>query len=291
MSKKHQQSEHSSKKTQSKRLPAPKSRLGEKRLVLMAVVPLVLAGIVLVVVKSKSSSPTQESSTSGAAGQKWYSEIPGIDFTKLTAEQREAVLKRLNTQNCGCGCGMTLAQCRHEDRNCPVSPGLVAQIVQEMTGISFPVSRPGQPNITINSGPQQGQTAPDFTLQDIQGRTWRLSALRGKVVVLNFWATWCGPCRIEIPDFIKVYRERRDQGLEIIGVSIDRVGVEVVKNFVEKSNINYPVAMQTPEVAQGYGNPASIPTTFIIDRQGRLHSRHVGTMRAETLEAALKPVF
>jgi len=272
----------------------------------MAVVALGLAGIVLVVVKSKSAWPTQsstsnaawptQSSTSNATGSKWYSEIPGIDFTKLTAEQREAVLKRLNNQGCSCGCGMTLAQCRHEDRSCPVSPGLVAQIVKEMTGISFPVPSSTQPSISITSGTvttglQPGQIAPDFILQDLQGRAWRLSALRGKVVVLNFWATWCGPCRIEIPEFLKVYRERRDQGLEIIGVSIDRAGVEIVKNFVEKNSINYPVAMQTLEVAQGYGNPTAIPITFIIDRQGRLHSRHVGAMSATALETALKPVF
>jgi cytochrome c biogenesis protein CcmG/thiol:disulfide interchange protein DsbE len=280
----------------------------------MAGVAIVLAAVVLVVVKSKSSTPVQSSTQSPTpsspqaptppltpvsssssntitAGQKWYSDIPGIDFTKVTAEQRDAVLKRLNNEGCGCGCKMTLAQCRHEDRNCPVSPGLVVQIVKEMTGISFPVVRGGQPGATISTGPQTGQPAPDFALQDLQGRTWKLSALRGKVVLLNFWATWCGPCRVEIPDFLKVYRERRKQGFEIIGVSIDHMGVDVVKKFVENNDIDYPVAMSTKELTQVYGHPTSIPTTFIIDRQGKLHSRHVGAMSAAALDAALKPVF
>ncbi|MCP2519925.1 TlpA family protein disulfide reductase [Candidatus Aminicenantes bacterium AC-335-A11] len=118
--------------------------------------------------------------------------------------------------------------------------------------------------------------APDFTLQDINGNLVRLSDFRGKIIILNFWATWCPPCRKEIPIFIKLYKKYKDEGLVIIGISLDRGGKEVVIPFVKKYGINYPVLIGTSEVEEAYGGIRGIPTTFIIDKEGKIRKKHIG---------------
>ncbi len=118
--------------------------------------------------------------------------------------------------------------------------------------------------------------APDFALKDSDGRTVRLSDFRGKVVMVNFWATWCGPCRIEIPWFVDFQRKNRDRGLVIIGVSMDDEGWEAVTPFVKSLGINYRVVLGNDDVAQAYGGVDALPTTFLIDRQGNIATVHVG---------------
>jgi peroxiredoxin len=136
-----------------------------------------------------------------------------------------------------------------------------------------------------------GSVAPDFVLQDLKGRPVQLSKLRGRVVVVNFWATWCGPCRAEIPGIVKVYKQYRQKGLEIVGISLDQAGRDVVEDFVKENGIRYPVALDTSQVAQQYGGITAIPTTFIIDRQGRIAKRHVGYMDQASFEAMIAPVI
>jgi len=118
--------------------------------------------------------------------------------------------------------------------------------------------------------------APDFTLQDINGNEVTLSDFKGKVVILNFWATWCPPCRKEIPVFIELYKKYKDEGLVIIGISLDREGKKVLIPFVKKFGINYPVLIGTQKVVDAYGGIRGIPTTFIIDKKGKIRKKHIG---------------
>jgi peroxiredoxin len=124
--------------------------------------------------------------------------------------------------------------------------------------------------------PKDRKKAPDFTLKDSDGRTVRLSDYRGKVVLLNFWATWCGPCKIEIPWFIDFEQKYKDRGFAVLGIAMDDEGWDVVKPYIQERKVNYRVMMGSEEVATLYGNVESLPTTFLIDREGKIASIHVG---------------
>ncbi len=118
--------------------------------------------------------------------------------------------------------------------------------------------------------------APDFTLKDANGNDLKLSQLRGKVVLLNFWATWCGPCAMEIPWFVEFEQQYRSQGLEIVGVSMDEDGWKAVKPYVQEHKMNYRVLLGDESVGQLYGGVDSLPTSFLIDRDGKVAYVHVG---------------
>lgn len=118
--------------------------------------------------------------------------------------------------------------------------------------------------------------APDFTLQDANGATTKLSDYRGKAVLLNFWATWCGPCGIEIPWFTEFQQQFKSRGLEIVGISMDEDGWKAVKPYVAEHKINYRILLGNDSVGQLYGGVDSLPTTFIIGRDGKVAYVHVG---------------
>src|ERR1700736_928968 len=111
--------------------------------------------------------------------------------------------------------------------------------------------------------------APEFQLDGLDGKPLSLASVRGKVVLLNFWATWCGPCRAEIPDLIALQEKYKDQ-LQIIGLTVDEDDAAVVKDVVAETRINYPVAMASQEVRMQYGGIAALPTSSILDAQGRV---------------------
>lgn len=131
-------------------------------------------------------------------------------------------------------------------------------------------------------------TAPDFKLLDLSGNEVELSDFRGKMVILNFWATWCAPCRYEIPLLVDLYKEYNDEGLEIIGISVDDGGTSMVKEFSEKYRINYPVLMYNREVIYSYGGVYSIPTTFIITRGGKVVNRFIGNPGEEAFRLEIE---
>ncbi|MBI2619484.1 MAG: TlpA family protein disulfide reductase [Ignavibacteriales bacterium] len=132
------------------------------------------------------------------------------------------------------------------------------------------------------------QKAPDFKLKKADGTILQLSKLQGNVVLLNFWATWCAPCRREIPDFLEAYEKYKAQGFEIVGVALDEEGWEVVTPFVQRYKITYPVVIGTGKTVQAYGSFDAIPTSFLIDRKGNIVDHHIGLMTKSQLEKKLK---
>ena len=129
--------------------------------------------------------------------------------------------------------------------------------------------------------------APDFTLPDLDGRPFTLSAYRGNVVVLNFWATWCPPCRAEIPGFIALQDAFREAGVVFVGVALDDEGAAVVAPYAEERGMNYPVLVDGWQAAARYGGIGTVPTTFLIDAEGRIRYRHTGILLKPSLRAAL----
>ncbi len=132
--------------------------------------------------------------------------------------------------------------------------------------------------------------APPFSLTDISGRKLDLADYKGKVVMLDFWATWCGPCRIEIPGFVQLQNRYRDQGFAIIGVSLDD-GPEVVREFYQQFKMNYPVALGDDKLGELYGGILGMPTTFLIGRDGRIYAKHVGAMDVDVFEQEIKSLL
>ncbi len=136
-----------------------------------------------------------------------------------------------------------------------------------------------------------GKPAPSFTLQDLNGKTVSLSDFKGKVVVLDFWATWCPPCVKEIPHFIALYEQYKDQGFAMVGISVDSEGISVVKSFARKYQVNYPILMTDGQVDKVYGGIPSIPTTFVIDSAGNIRQKYVGYRDKAVFEADIKKLL
>src|SRR6266849_759121 len=117
--------------------------------------------------------------------------------------------------------------------------------------------------------------APEFKVAGLDGKPLSLAGERGKVILLNFWATWCGPCRAEIPDLIELQTRYKDH-LQIIGLTVDEDDAALVKKVVEETGINYPVAMAPVEVRLKYGGIAALPTSIVLDSEGRVVQKHEG---------------
>jgi thiol-disulfide isomerase/thioredoxin len=153
-------------------------------------------------------------------------------------------------------------------------------------------AEPPKPKTVAIAGalPKLGE-APAWKLQDLNGQTVSGDQLRGKVVVLDFWATWCPPCRMEIPGYIEMAKKYEKDGLVIVGVSLDEGGPEVVKPFATKMGMSYTVVMGNEVVQSVFGGMDAIPTTFIIDRSGQIRDRKVGAEESAEYEKKVLSVL
>lgn len=138
---------------------------------------------------------------------------------------------------------------------------------------------------------QDRKDAPEFTLKDADGKVVRLADYRGKVVLLDFFATWCGPCKIEIPWFTEMERKNKDRGFAVLGVSMDDEGWEVVKPFLAELGVNYRVVIGNDSTAQLFGGVDALPTTFLIDQAGKIAAVHVGLASKKDLEDGIQELL
>jgi peroxiredoxin len=133
--------------------------------------------------------------------------------------------------------------------------------------------------------------APAFALVDLAGKPVRLVDYRGKVVLVDFWATWCGPCRKSVPHLKNLHARYAKQGFVILGLSVDHEGPQVVRDFVKKNAIPWTTALADEKTMEAFGGIRSVPTGFLVDRQGRIAERFQGNVPEATLETAIKPLL
>lgn len=150
--------------------------------------------------------------------------------------------------------------------------------------IVFPGCKPSQESAGLS--PQK--PAPVWTLKDLDGKDVSFAQFKGKVVVIDFWATWCGPCKVEIPGYIELQKKYGKDGLAIIGISIDQNGPAQVKKFVEKNGMNYQVLMADDAIVAAFGDFTSIPTTFLINREGMIIHQKSGSWDHAEYEVLVK---
>ena len=176
-------------------------------------------------------------------------------------------------------------------RFCGIVPLLAVGVMVGCGGPGEPggEAASGSPSAVFDPRPDTIQLVADpvvlpaLTMQTLDGRTLTSEDLQGKVTLVNFWATWCGPCRAEIPDLIRLQERYPDQ-LQIIGVSEDEGPTQVVETFAAQYGINYPIVMSTPELDRAFPGVMALPTSFIVDPDGRVVRTHVGLVNPGILE-------
>lgn len=154
-------------------------------------------------------------------------------------------------------------------------------------------SRPAKTNAMIAggqslmAGQSVGRQAPDFVLEDLQGKKVKLSDFRGKAVLLNFWATWCGPCKVEMPWFVELQKQYGPQGLEIVGVALDDSGRDTISKFAKEMGVNYTILQGQDSVGDAYG-AMGLPTSYFIDRNGKIVESVSGLLARSEIEGDIK---
>ena len=134
---------------------------------------------------------------------------------------------------------------------------------------------------------QPGRPAPDVVAETIDGSSFRLADHRGEVVVVNVWATWCAPCRVEMPGFVDLQEAFRDEGVQFVGISVDQSGPGVVRSFVNEKNVNFPQVVN-PTLAARHFPGDVVPRTYLIDKQGRIRYEHSGIILKWALDDVLE---
>ena len=165
---------------------------------------------------------------------------------------------------------------------------IIALLAVAAGALFFAASAPSQLEA---ASPKDLKSAPAWELKDTDGKAVKSSDFKGKVVLLDFWATWCPPCREEIPGFVELQKKYGKEGLVIVGISLDEQGPKVVKPFMKKYAINYPVVMGDSKTGALFGGVEAIPTTFVIDREGKIVNKHVGLVAKSTFESEIKALL
>jgi thiol-disulfide isomerase/thioredoxin len=220
----------------------------------------------------------------------------------LTKDRSNDVPAAANAPRCE-ACGVPLTQpdfisnppqfppteppARGGNRN-PLALVVVAVVAAAMLYFGFHMARrQGQgtdaPFILGKSTP-----APDFTLQSLDGKNVRLSDLRGKAVLLNFWATWCGPCKIETPWLVELQNQYGSQGLQVVGVAMDDSGKDEIAKFAKDMGMNYPVLIGKEDVGDAYGGVPALPESFFIGRDGKIVDKIIGLRGRSDIEDSIK---
>jgi thiol-disulfide isomerase/thioredoxin len=163
----------------------------------------------------------------------------------------------------------------------------VGALVAVMLFAGARIARNNRANEAVH-GQLMGSTAPDFTLDSVDGKSVKLSSLRGKAVLLNFWATYCGPCKIEMPWFVEMQKEYGPQGFQIIGVAMDDASKEDIAQFAKDMGVNYPILLGKEAVGLSYGGVNVLPTTFFLDRNGKVIAREFGLQSRSIFEDHIK---
>jgi thiol-disulfide isomerase/thioredoxin len=167
----------------------------------------------------------------------------------------------------------------------PLALVVVALVVAGMLYFGFHTARrPG----TGTSMLKQASVAPDFTLQSLEGKNITLSDLRGHAVLLNFWATWCGPCKIEMPWFVDLQKQYGAQGLQIVGVAMDDASKEDIAKFAKDMGVNYPILIGKESVGDQYGGVPALPESFFIGRDGKVIDKIIGLKGKSEIEDDVK---
>ena len=151
-----------------------------------------------------------------------------------------------------------------------------------------PSGRPGPPK---DIGSQERTEVPDFQVTTLDGRSLQLSSLKGKVVMVDFWATWCPPCLEELPHFKELYDQYKSKGFEMIGISLDEEGPSPVASFLRAHDVSYPVAMGDDRLLQNFGGILGLPTTFLLDKNGRIAFRHIGYQDKQVFEKEIQQLL
>ena len=157
----------------------------------------------------------------------------------------------------------------------PLVPVVIAAIVAVMLYAGVHAARKNRAPASV-AGQLHSQAAPDFELKSLEGKNVKLSDFRGKAVLLNFWATWCGPCKLEMPWFVDLQKQYGPEGLQVVGVAMDDASEQDIAKFTQELGVNYPILLGKEAVGEAYGGVNVLPTTFFVDRDGKIVAREFG---------------
>jgi len=166
----------------------------------------------------------------------------------------------------------------------PLALVIVAFVVTLMLYVGYHKAR----GAGLTSHLTTSSVAPDFTLESLDGKSLRLSDLRGKAVLLNFWATWCGPCKIEMPWFVDFQKQYGSQGLQIVGVAMDDASKADIAKFAKDMGVNYPILIGKESVGDQYGGVPALPESFVISRDGKIMDKIIGLRGKAEIEDSIK---